>query len=89
MNLNELFEFAYLKQPLHEIYPDLASVPREFILEWFKDKYDYKRSHSIEELLQFSSLKPEEKLRWLEEAARITWAIKEQEWIRHRKALPL
>ena len=57
MKIEEIYKYAYIKKPLHEIYSSPKLVPPEFILEWFKDAFDYQRLHSDEELLQFMSLK--------------------------------
>jgi len=76
MDVEELYKYAYIKRPLNEVYPDPSLVPPEFIMEWFKDSFDYKRIHSDEELMQFISLKPEEILKWLEEALIFTWEAK-------------
>ncbi len=50
MNIEEIYKYAYVKKPLNEIYPEFSTVPLEFIVEWFKDSYDYQRIHSEEEL---------------------------------------
>jgi hypothetical protein len=76
----DYLQYAYRKRPLHEIYPDLADVPEEFILEWFKDRYDYPRFHSHEELKDMMGLPPEAVLQWLEEAVAFVWAVKHKEW---------
>ena len=81
MEVGELYTYAYLKRPLTEIYSDLSSVPEEFLMEWFKDKYDYQRLHSDEELLEFLELTPEQIMTWLEEAAIFAWEAK-REWLR-------
>ncbi|HAG50137.1 MAG: hypothetical protein A2X87_08315 [Deltaproteobacteria bacterium GWC2_42_51] len=78
MTIDELYQYAYIKQPLHEIYPTPSSVPQEFIIEWLKDKYDYERMHSDEELKEFLKLTPEQILNWLEEAAVFIWEAKRQ-----------
>ena len=33
MNIEELYKFAYIKKPLNELYPELSSVPLEFVIE--------------------------------------------------------
>lgn len=76
MKLKELYCFAYIKKPLNELYPELSTVPNEFIIEWFKDTFDYQRIHSDEELARFLSLTPSQILQWLEEAAEFTWKTK-------------
>jgi len=73
MNINELYRFAYVKRPLNEIYPNPSLVPEEFLMEWFKDVFDYQRPHSDEELKRFMDLTPEQILTWLEEAAAFAW----------------
>ncbi|MCP9456739.1 MAG: hypothetical protein NNA18_11615 [Nitrospira sp.] len=47
------------KQAVHHLYPDLADVPEPFLLEWFKDRYDYPRLHTAEELKTISRSRPE------------------------------
>ncbi len=81
MDVGELYTYAYLKRPLDEIYSDPSSVPEEFLMEWFKDKYDYQRLHSDEELLEFLELTPEQIMTWLKEAAIFAWEAK-REWLR-------
>ena len=81
MEVGELYTYAYLKRPLNEIYSDPSSVPEEFLMEWFKDKYDYQRLHSDEELLEFLEMTPEQIMTWLEEAAIFAWEAK-REWLR-------
>jgi hypothetical protein len=50
LDKEELYKYAYIKKPLNEIYKDPSSVPQEFIMDWYKDSYDYQRIHSDEEL---------------------------------------
>lgn len=76
MDAEELYRYAYLKRPLHEVYRDPSEVPPEFLLEWFKDAFDRERVHSEEELLDGLSATPAEILEWLEEAAALTWESK-------------
>ena len=76
MDLSELYNYAYLKRPLNEIYADPLLVPEEFLLEWLKDTYDFKRLHSDEELEEFLKLTPRQILTWLEEAAVFVWEAK-------------
>lgn len=77
MNIKELYEqYAYIKRPLNEIYHDSSQVPQEFMIEWFKDSFDYERMHSDEELRDFLKLSPVQILKWLEEAAAFTVEIK-------------
>jgi hypothetical protein len=76
MDLRELYNYAYLKRPLNEIYSEPSSVPEEFLLEWLKDTYDYQRLHSDEELEEFLTLTPRQILTWLEEAAVFVWEAK-------------
>ena len=78
--LDDIYRYAYRKRPLHEVYPDLSDVPEEFILEWFKDRYDYPRLHTGEELKAMMALPPEAVLQWLEEAGEFVWAAKRKEW---------
>ena len=84
MDLEQLYKYAYLKRPLNEIYADPSSVPEEFLMEWFKDKYDYQRLHSDEELKEFMELTPEQIMAWLEEAAIFVWEAK-REWLKRCK----
>ena len=81
MDVKELYTYAYLKRPLNEIYSDPSSVPEEFLMEWFKDNYDYQRLHSDEEIKEFLELTPEQIMTWLEEAAIFVWEAK-REWLR-------
>ncbi len=76
MDIKTLYEYAYIKRPLNELYPDPSSVPKEFFIEWLKDSYDYVRVHSDEELKESLELTPEQVLRWLEEAVALTWEMK-------------
>lgn len=78
MSPEELYNYAYIKRPLNEIFPDLSSVPQEFLMDWFKDFYDYERSHSDDEIKEFLSLTPEEILNWLEEATILVWEAKKK-----------
>jgi len=89
MDVKELYKYAYVKRPLNEIYSDPSSVPEEFLMEWFKDSYDYKRLHSDEELKEFMELTPEQIMTWLEEAAIFVWEAK-KEWLKrlHGDKLP-
>jgi hypothetical protein len=52
------------------------------LLEWFKDTFDYQRIHSEEEIKDFISLKPEDILGWLEEAARLTLEAKKSMYLK-------
>ena len=81
---DDVFRYAYRKRPLHHLYPDLADVPEEFILQWFKDRYDYPRLHTSEELRAMMSLPPKAVLQWLEEAGELVWAAKRKEWEEQR-----
>jgi hypothetical protein len=81
VDVKELYTYAYLKRPLNEIYSDPSSVPEEFLMEWFKDNYDYQRLHSDEEIKEFLELTPEQIMTWLEEAAIFVWEAK-REWLR-------
>ena len=76
MDLRELYNYAYLKTPLNEVYSDPSLVPEEFLLEWLKDTFDYQRLHSDEELEEFLTLTPIQILTWLEEAAVFVWEAK-------------
>jgi hypothetical protein len=84
MDVKELYKYAYLKRPLNEIYSDPSSVPEEFLMEWFKDNYDYQRRHSDEELKEFLELTPEQIMTWLEEAAIFAWEAK-RAWLKRSK----
>jgi hypothetical protein len=88
MDVKELYKYAYVKRPLNEIYSDPSSVPEEFLMEWFKDNYDYKRLHSDEELKEFLALTPEQIMTWLEQAAVFVWEAK-MAWLnKSRKSSP-
>jgi len=50
MKVSELYEYAYLKQSLTEVYDSPDKVPEEFLLDWYKDAFDYERMHSDEEV---------------------------------------
>lgn len=80
MNIEELYKYAYVKKPLNEIYSEISSVPLEFIFEWFKDSYDYKRIHSDEELKDGLSLTPDQIMEWLEGAIVFTWEAKRKKY---------
>ena len=82
MNLKELCKYAYIKKPLNEIFQRPSEVPFEFLLEWFKDTFDYQRIHSEVEIKDFISLKPEDILDWLEEAARLTLEAKKSMYLK-------
>jgi hypothetical protein len=84
MDIKELYKYAYVKRPLNEIYSDPSSVPEEFLMEWFKDNYDYQRLHSDEKLKEFLELTPEQIMTWLEQAAIFVWEAK-REWLRRAK----
>lgn len=83
MDINELYKFAYLKKPLNEQFQSPGEVPYEFLLEWFKDTFDFRRIHSEEEMKDFINLKPEDIFNWLEDAQRLTWEAKNQIWLRN------
>ena len=53
MDIKELYKYAYLKKPLNDQFQSPAEVPFEFLLEWFKDTFDYQRIHSEEEMEDF------------------------------------
>jgi hypothetical protein len=78
MDLNDVYKYAYIKKPLNEHFQSPADVPFEFLLEWFKDTFDYQRIHSEEEMREFIKLNPEDILRWLEDAVRLTWESKKE-----------
>jgi hypothetical protein len=82
MDIKELYKYAYLKKPLNEQFQSPAEVPFEFLLEWFKDTFDYQRIHSEEEMNDFINLKPEDILNWLEEAARLTLEAKKNIYLK-------
>jgi len=69
MTVDELWRYAYVKKPLTEIYSALEEVPESFKIEWIKDKYDYVRTHTDDEIEMMSSYTPEQIMDWLEEAA--------------------
>ena len=81
----EMLPYAYRKQRLDRLYPNLADVPEEFVLEWYKDRYDYPRLHSPDEIRQMMALSPEAVLQWLEEAVQLVWAVKRNEWEERRR----
>lgn len=76
MELNELFEYAYIKRPLNELFQSPSEVPFEFLMEWYKDTFDYQRLYSDEEIAEFIFFKQEDILEWLEGAVRLTWEAK-------------
>ncbi len=76
MEIEEFYRHAYLKESLNEKFQSPAEVPLEFLLEWFKDTFDYQRIHSEEEIKDFIGLRPEDILNWLEDAVRLTWEVK-------------
>ncbi len=76
MEIEEFYRHAYLKESLNEKFQSPAEVPLEFLLEWFKDTYDYQRIHSEEEIKDSINLKPEDILNWLEDAVRLTREVK-------------
>jgi hypothetical protein len=76
VDIKELYQYAYIKRPLNEIYHDPSDVPQEFIIDWLKDSYDYQRLHSDEELKEFLTLTPAQILQWLEEAMIFIWEAK-------------
>jgi hypothetical protein len=78
MDIRELYNYAYIKRPLNEIYPDSSLVPENFLMDWLKDTYDYQRLHSDEELKEYFTLTPEQILTWLEEAVIFVWEAKRQ-----------
>jgi hypothetical protein len=82
MDLEELYKYAYVKKPLNEVYRSPSEVPFEFLMEWFKDTFDYQRIHSEDEIKDFINLKPEDILNWLEDAARLTWEAKKSIWLK-------
>ena len=81
----DIFQFAYRKQRMDHLYSDLADVPEEFILEWYKDRYDYPRLHSREEVRHMMSLPSEAILHWLDEAVQLVWTMKRKEWADRRR----
>ena len=85
LSLDELRRYAYRKGRVDETYPELASVPEDLILDWFKDRYDYPRMHDIDELRALATLPVAARLEWLEHAAELVWAAKRAEWLRRRK----
>ena len=87
MAVKELYRYAYVKQPLNEVYENPSMVPEEFILEWYKDAYDYERPHSEEELVEFMRLTPEQILNWLEEALEFVWEASKNWQARSRPAV--
>lgn len=82
MDLKEFYKYAYIKRPLNEIFKRPFEVPFEFLMEWFKDAFDFQRIHSEEEMKDFIHLKPEDILKWLEDAVRLTWDVKRSMWLK-------
>ena len=78
MDKEELYKYAYIKKPLNEIYKDSSSVPQEFIMDWYKDSYDYQRIHSDEELKESLRLTPEQIFEWLEGVMIFVWETKKR-----------
>ena len=76
MELDELYTYAYVKKPLHEQFGDPSQVPPDFLLEWYKDAFDYVRMHDDEEIEEGLFLNPEDIFIWIEEAARFCWEAK-------------
>ncbi len=81
MEIEEFYKYGYLKKSLNEQFQSPAEVPFEFLLEWFKDTFDYQRIHSDEEMKDFIGLKPEDILNWLEDAVRLTWEAKKSMYL--------
>lgn len=79
--MEEIHRYIYIKKPLNEFFSDAKNIPDEFLLEWYKDTFDYMRIHSDEELREFMELTPGQVLKWLDEAARFTWEIKKSRTI--------
>ncbi len=50
--------------------------PQPFLMEWFKDRYNYPWLHTSEELWDIMALPREAVLQWLEEAVELVWASK-------------
>ena len=65
-----------IKGPLYEYFDGASQVPSDFLMEWFKDAFDYQRIHDAEEIDEFLSLQPEEIFVCLEESARLCWEMK-------------
>ncbi len=84
MDIEELYKYAYLKRPLNESFKNPKEVPYEFLMEWFKETFDYQRIHSAEEIKDFINLKPEDILNWLEEVQRLVWETKKKIWFVNR-----
>lgn len=76
MDIEELYRYAYVKRPLHEVFADPSEVPPEFLLEWFKDSFDRERVHSEAEIMDGLSATPSAILEWLEEGAALMWEAK-------------
>jgi len=83
--MTDFSRYAYRKQRLDRLYPNLADVPEEFILEWYKDRYDYPRLHSPDEIRRMMALSPEAVLQWLEEVVQLVWVVKRNEWEERRR----
>lgn len=67
MIVEDLYRYAYRKQPLRLIYLDREAVPFEFLAEWDKEAAHYPRRRFHNELLETDSVTPEQILNWLEE----------------------
>ena len=76
MDLDKLYAYAYVKEPLHEHFEDPSQVPPDFLMEWYKDAFDYVRIHDDDEIEELMSLKPEDIFIWLEGTARFCWEAK-------------
>jgi len=76
MRVHDLYQYAYVKRPMTEIFSEASQVPPEYLFDWLKDAYDYQRTYSDEELKRFLRLKPIDILEWLEEASTFVWETK-------------
>ena len=79
MTLKEIDKYIYIKTPLNKVFFNPEDVPDEFLLEWYKDSYDYIRIHTDKELKEFMKLNAEQIMEWLEEAAAFTWELKKSQ----------
>lgn len=76
MKADTVSQYVYVKRSLREVFAGIEDVPEPFWMDWLKDTFDFQRSHSDDELQAGMTLEPEGVLRWLEEAARLTWDVK-------------
>ncbi|MBW2000246.1 MAG: hypothetical protein JRJ29_20090, partial [Deltaproteobacteria bacterium] len=59
MRLEDLYRYCHEKPSLEEVYRDASEVPDEYLMDWIKDKHDFQRFHTEEELISSLELTPE------------------------------